>query len=99
MSKMSIQLAPLSVPTWTATPRASHVSSPVTHRYSDSEYDSDSDTEYVEADQWFEWFKTTDDYKANQVELVKPVLTRSTNLMGNTGKQEPEPEDILSLTL
>ena len=95
---MSIQLAPLSVPTRTATPRATHVSSPETLRDSDSEYDSD--TEYVDADKWFDWFKTTDEYKTilnvEQVP-VKPVLMRSTNLMGNTGKQEPEPEDILPL--
>jgi hypothetical protein len=101
MSKMSIQLAPLSLPTQSVTPRATHVSSPETLRDSDSEYDSDSDTEYVDADKWFDWFKTTDEYKTmiSNVEQVpvKPVLMRSTNLMGNTGKQEPEPEDILPL--
>ena len=30
-------------------------------------------------------------------EMIQPVLIRSTNLMGNTGKQEKEPEDILPL--
>ena len=95
MSKMSIQLAPLSVPTCTVTPRATHVSSPETLRDSDSEYDSESDTEYVDADKWFDWFKTTDEYKSTNLQV--PVLMRSTNLMGNTGKQEPEPEDILPL--
>lgn len=86
-NQITIQLAPLSVPSWTATPRATHVSTPDTLPYSDSEYDSDSDTD--------EWFKKNDEYKQMQKdELVKPVLVRSTNLMG---KQEKEPDNILPL--
>ena len=71
MSNQSIQ---------SVTPRASHVSSPDTLRYSDSEYDSDSDTEYVDADEWFKWFKTTEEYK----NTFRPI----TNVIV---KMEPEP--------
>lgn len=69
------------------TPRASHAES---QDYSEDEY---SEEEYVDVDTWFAWFKTTDHYK----ELQKPVLERSTNLLGNTGKQEPELEEIAPL--
>ena len=97
-NQITIQLAPLSVPSLSATPRATHVSTPDTLPYSDSEYESDSDTEYVDTDEWFKWFKKTDECKQMQKdEMVKPVLARSTNLMGNTGKQEKEPDDILPL--
>ena len=54
------------------TPRASHV----------SDTDSESDTEYLDADQWFEWFKTTDEYKA-----MKPVE-----------QKPDAPEDLSSTT-
>jgi hypothetical protein len=66
------------------TPRASHAED-----YSEDEYSQD----YVDVDTWFAWFKTTEHYK----ELQKPSLERSTNLMGNTGKQEPELEEIAPL--
>jgi hypothetical protein len=49
------------------TPRASHVS--------DTDLESESDTEYLDADQWFEWFKTTDEYKA-----MKPVEEKPPDL-------------------
>lgn len=57
------------------TPRASHVSSPDTLRYSES----DSETEYVDADEWFKWFKTTEEYKntfrpiTNVIVKMEPV--------------------------
>ena len=51
-----------------------------------------SEEEYLDVDTWF---KTTDDYK----EMQKPSLERTTNLMGNTGKQEPELEEIAPLCL
>ena len=39
--------------------------------------DSDSDDEYLDADEWFKWFKTTDEYKQmNEVSEVT-VLTGS----------------------
>jgi len=73
------------------TPRASHSNSQAESQdYSEDEY---SEEEYVDVDTWFAWFKTTDHYK----ELQKPVLERSTNLLGNTGKQEPELEEIAPL--
>jgi hypothetical protein len=73
------------------TPRASHAESQAESQdYSEDEY---SQEEYVDVDTWFAWFKTTEHYK----ELQKPSLERSTNLMGNTGKQEPELEEIAPL--
>jgi hypothetical protein len=63
------------------TPRASHSTPPD----SEGEY-SEDDEEYVDVDTWFTWFKTTEHYKELQKPaLEKPVLERSTNLMGNTG--------------
>ena len=61
------------------TPRASHVTPPPSP--SDTEtvvWDSDdSDDEYLDADSWFKWFKTTDEYKhMNEVTEVT-VLTGS----------------------
>jgi hypothetical protein len=70
------------------TPRASHS----TPQDNEGEY-SEDDEEYVDVDTWFTWFKTTEHYK----ELQKPALERSTNLMGNTGKQEPELNEIAPL--
>jgi hypothetical protein len=80
------------------TPRASH-STPQDNEgeYSEDEY-SEDDEEYVDVDTWFTWFKTTEHYKELQKPVLeKPVLERSTNLMGNTGKQEPELVEIAPL--
>jgi hypothetical protein len=77
MSKLSIKEAEATVETL-ATPRASHVTPPPSP--SDNEtvvWDSDSDDEYLDADEWFKWFKTTDEYKQmNEVSEVT-VLTGS----------------------
>ena len=61
------------------TPRATHVT--VTPPPSDNEtvvWDSDEDDdEFLDADEWFKWFKTTDEYKKmNEVSEVT-VLTGS----------------------
>jgi hypothetical protein len=76
--KMSSTLSIQEATPETLTPRASHVTPPPSP--SDNEtvvWDSDSDDEYLDADEWFKWFKTTDEYKQmNEVSEVT-VLTGS----------------------
>jgi hypothetical protein len=60
--------------------------------------ETESEDELLDPDIWFEWYKSTHGYNSSheyKIELAIPVLSRSTNLMGNTGKQEPEPEGDL----
>ena len=61
-----------------ATPRASHVTPPPSP--SDNEtvvWDSDDEDEFLDADEWFKWFKTTDEYKEMSQVSEVTVLTGS----------------------
>ena len=76
-STLSIKQAE-TAPETLATPRASHVTPPPSP--SDNEtvvWDSESEDDFLDADEWFKWFKTTDEYKQmNEVSEVT-VLTGS----------------------
>ena len=78
-----------------STPRANHSVSrpntPDTLPYSEDE--SEDECELISVDEWFAWFKTTDEYKELKLQEIVQV-SGSTNEMVNTGTQ---PKEILSL--
>ena len=63
-----------------STPRANHSLRPSS---ADTlPYESESDEEYIDADEWFAWFKTTEEYKLMsapvQSAMVLPVAQNTT---------------------